>query len=53
MQRGRRKSFAARKREERRYAVRKVRRAVSMQIMVEDSKICNIVGMRRRLKTVS
>ena len=33
--------------------VSKFRRAVSMKIMVEDSKICNIVVECKRWKTVS
>ena len=36
-----------------RHAISKFRRAVSMKIMVEDSKRCNIVVELKRLKTVS
>ena len=35
------------------HAVSNFRRAVSMQIMVEDSKRCNIAAECKRLKTVS
>ena len=51
--RERRTSCAARLREEGRHAVNKIRRTVSMKIMVEDSKRGNIAAMRERLKTVS
>ena len=47
-----RKSCAARSRERRRHAVSKFKRAVSMKITVEDSKICNIAVKCKRLKTV-
>ncbi|MPC67324.1 hypothetical protein E2C01_061498 [Portunus trituberculatus] len=51
--RERRKSCAARPREEGRHAVNKIRRAASMKIVAEDSKRYNIAAVRKRLKTVS
>ena len=51
--RGRGKSCAARPREQGRYAVSEIRRAVSMKIAVKESKRGNIAAMRQRLKTVS
>ena len=51
--RGRRKSCAARPREEGRHAVSKIKRAVSMKIAVEDSERGNIAAERKRLETVS
>ena len=50
--RERRQSCAARPREEERHAVSKIRRAVSMEITVEDSKSGKITAMRERKKTV-
>ena len=43
-----RKSCAARPREERRHAVSKFRRAVSMKITIEDRKGCNIAADFKR-----
>ena len=40
--RGRRKSCAARPQEEGRHVVSKINRAVSMKIVIKDSKRCNI-----------
>ena len=51
--RGRGKSCSERLREQGRHAVNKVRRAVSMKIVVKESKRGNIAAMRKRLKTVS
>ena len=51
--RGRGKSCAARPRDQGRHAVAEIRRAVSMKIVVKESKRGNIVAMRKRLKTVS
>ena len=51
--RGRSKSCARRLREQGKHAVSEIRRAVSMKIVVKESKRCNIVAMRKRLKTVS
>ena len=51
--RGRGNSCTARPREQGRHAVRKIRRAVSMKILVKETKGGNIVAMRKRLKTVS
>ena len=51
--RGRGKSCAARPLKQGRYAVSKIRRAVSMKIAVKESKRGNIAAMRKRLKTVS
>ena len=51
--RGRRKFYAARPQEEGRHAFSKINRAVSMKIVIEDSKRCNILEVRERLKTVS
>ena len=50
---GRSNSCAARPREQGRHAVNKIRRAVSMEIAVKDSKGGNIAAMRKRLKTGS
>ena len=50
--RGRSKSCAARPREQGRHAVSEIRRAVSMEVVIE-SKRGNIAAMRKRLKTVS
>ena len=36
-----------------RHAVRKINRAITMKIAIEDSKRCNIPVKRERLKTVS
>ena len=52
MVRGRRKSCVARPREEGRHEVSKIRRAVDANIVVKDSKRCNIVAMRKKMKTV-
>ena len=51
--RGRSKSCAARMREQGRHAVSKIRRAVSMEVAVKESKRGNIAAMRKRLKTFS
>ena len=51
--RGRVKSCAARPREQRRHTVSEIRRAVSMEVAVKESKRGNIAAMRKRLKTVS
>ena len=51
--RGRGKSCAARPREQGRHAVSEIRRAVSMKIVVKDSKRGNISAMIKRLKTIS
>ena len=51
--RGRSKFCAARPQEQGRYAVSEIRRAVSMEVAVKDSKRGNIAAMRKRLKTVS
>ena len=48
-----RKSCVVRPREGWRHAVSKFRRAVSMQITIEDSNRCNIAVECKRLKTVS
>ena len=48
-----RESCAARPREGMKHAVSKFRRAVIMEITVEDSKRCNIAAECKRLKTVS
>ena len=42
----------ARPQKEGRHSVSKVSRVVSMKIIIKDSKICNILAMRKRL-TVS
>ena len=44
--RRRRKYCAVRPQEEGRYAVSKINRAVSMKIVMEDSKRCNILAKR-------
>ena len=51
--RGRSKSCAARPWEQGRHAVSEIRRAVSINIAVKESKRGNIAAMRKRLKTVS
>ena len=51
--RGERKKSVARLQEEGKHAVSKINRAVSMKIAIEDSKRCNILEKRERLKTVS
>ena len=51
--RGRSKSCAVRPREQGRLAVSEIRRAVSMEVAVKESKRGNIAAMRKRLKTVS
>ena len=50
---GRRKSCATRPQEDRRHAVSKINRTVSMKIAIEDSKRCNVPMKREKLKTVS
>ena len=52
---GRRRPCAAKPQEEESHAVRKINRAVSMKIAIEDSKRCSIAAEkeRERLKTVS
>ena len=52
-ERGIRKSCAAKPQEERRDAVGKINRAVSMKIAIGDTKRSNIPAKRERLKTVS
>ena len=47
------KAYAARPREQGRHAVSEISRAVSMKIVVKESKKGNSVAMRKRLKTVS
>ena len=49
---GRGKSCAARPREQGRHAVSEIRRAVSMEVAVKESKRGNIAAMRKGLKTV-
>ena len=51
--RGRGKSCAARPREKGRHTVSENRRAISMEVVVKESKGGNIQAMRKRLKTVS
>ena len=53
--RGRRKTQAERLQEEWRHAVSQINRAVSIKIVIEDSKRYNILAKRERerLKTVS
>ena len=51
--RGRSKSCAVRPREQGRHAVSEIRRAVSMEVAVKESKRGNIAAMRKGLKTVS
>ena len=51
--RGRSKSCAGRPREQGRHAVSEIRRGVSMEVAVKESKKGNIAVMRKRLKTVS
>ena len=51
--RGRSKSCAGKPREQGRHAVSEIRRAVSMKIVVKESKRGNIAAMRKRGKTVS
>ena len=48
-----RKSCVARPWEERRHAVSKFRRAISMKITVENNKRCNIAVECKEFKTVS
>ena len=48
-----RKSCAARPWDGRKHTFSKFRRAVSMKIIVKDSKRCNIAAECKRLKTVS
>lgn len=48
-----RKSCAARPREGGRHAVSKLRRAVTMEIIIEDRKKSNIKVVIERLKTVN
>ena len=47
------KSCAARPLEQGKHAVSEIRRAVSMEVAVKESKKGNIAVMRKRLKTVS
>ena len=35
------------------HAVSKIRRAIGLKITIEDSKRCNIMTERKRLKTIS
>ena len=51
--RERRKSYTVKPWRERRHAVGKIRRAVSMKIVVKEGKRGNIAAKRKRLKTVS
>ena len=51
--RGRSKSCAARPREQGRHAVSEIRRAVSKEVAIKETKSGNIAAMRKRLKTVS
>ena len=51
--RGRSKSCAVRQQEQGRHAVSDIRRAVSMKIVIKESKRGNIAAMRKTLKTVS
>ena len=51
--RGRSKSCVARPREQGRHSVSEIRRAVSMEVTVKESKRSNIAAMRKTLKTVS
>ena len=51
--RGKGKSCAGRPREKGRHAVSEIRRAVSMEVVVKESKGGNISAMRKKLKTVS
>ena len=51
--RERSKSNAARPREQGRHAVSEIRRAVSMEVGIKESKRGNIAAMRKRLKIVS
>ena len=48
-----RRSCKVRPQEDWRHAVSKINKAVSMKIVIEDSKRCNIPVKRERLKTVS
>lgn len=50
---GRKKSCAAKLLEERRHVVSNIARAVDLKIAVKDSRICNIMTMGKKLKTVS
>ena len=50
--RGRRKACAVRPQEDGRHAFSNINRVVSMKITIEDSKGCNILAKRERLKTV-
>ena len=51
--RGRGKSCAVRLREQGRHAVSKIRRAVSMKIVIKESTGGNIAAIRKRQNTVS
>ena len=53
MVRERSKSCAARPPEQERHAVSEIRRAVSMEVAVKESKGGNISAMRKKLKTVT
>ena len=53
MVRERRKSCASRTRGERRHAISKIRRAVSIKIAVENRKRCNTESVRKRMETAS
>ena len=51
--RGKSKFCAAMPLEQGRHAVSEIRRAVSIEVELKESKSCNIAAMRKRLKTVS